>query len=180
MTERRLILFIATSLDGYIARRNEGIDWLFDDADYGYSEFYSQIDTVLMGRKTYELSMSLSDDPYPGCQIYVFSRSLTETADPAITVVQGNPALWVSQLKQQPGRNFWLVGGGQLVQQCLAADCLDELILSIHPILLGNGIPLFPSPFPEQRWQLVKTQSYPTGLLQCTYHRDRSVPSTEP
>lgn len=174
MTERRLILFIATSLDGYIARSDEGIDWLFDDADYGYSEFYAQVDTVLMGRKTYELSMRLSDDPYPGCKTYVFSRSLSPDTDPATTVVQGDPAPLIAKLQQQPGRHLWLVGGGQLVQHCLAADCLDQMVLSIHPILLGSGIPLFPTGFPEQRWQLIKTQAYPSGLVQCTYNRDRS------
>ncbi|AZB72990.1 dihydrofolate reductase family protein [Synechococcus elongatus] len=173
MTERLLILFIATSLDGYIARLDEGIDWLFDDADYGYSNFYAQVDTVLMGRKTYDLSIRLSNDPYPGCKTYVFSRSLASVADPAVTVVQGNPGDLVTQLQQQPGRHLWLVGGGQLVQQCLAADCLDQLIISIHPILLGSGIPLFSSGFPERHWQLIKTQAFPSGLVQCTYNRVR-------
>lgn len=173
MSDRKLLLFIAASLDGYIARLDEGIDWLFDDADYGYSDFYAQVDTVLMGRKTYELSISFSDDPYPGCQSYVFSRSLTPPADAAVTLVQGDPTELVQRLRQQTGRHLWLVGGGQLVQQCLAADLIDEIILSIHPILLGAGIPLFPSGFPERRWQLINSQAFESGLLQCRYRRDR-------
>jgi dihydrofolate reductase len=167
---RKLILFIATSLDGYTAGPNGEIDWLFADQDYGYRDFYARIDTVLMGRKTYELSLSFADYPYPGAAAYVFSRT-ARRPDEQVHFVAGDVGAFVQQLKRQPGRDIWLVGGGQIVRECLVADAIDELVISVHPILLGAGLPLFPPGFPRRGLALHSVQHFHSGLVQTTYLR---------
>jgi dihydrofolate reductase len=169
---RKLILFVATSLDGYIAGPNEEIDWLFTDQDYGYREFYARIDTVLMGRKTYDLALSFGDYPYPGAAAYVFSRAPRQP-DGHAQFVAGEVGAFVEQLKRQPGRDIWLVGGGQIVRECLVADAVDEFVISVHPILLGAGIPLFPAGFPKRSLALQHVQRFESGLVQTVYARVR-------
>jgi dihydrofolate reductase len=167
---RKVKLFIAISLDGYIARADGGIDWLFTDADYGYTAFYDAVDTVVMGRKTYDLAMGFDEYPYPGKAGYVFSRSRS-AGDGRVTFVKDSPRSFVDNLRKLPGRDIWLVGGGELTRDFLAADLVDDMVISIHPILIGNGVPLF---FPREgdlRLELVGSQSFPSGLVQIRYLR---------
>lgn len=171
---RKVILFIATSLDGYIAGASDNIDWLFTDQDYGYTDFYRNIDTVLMGRRTYEVSLSLGEYPYEGTQGFVFSRTLTgdRPSHPhPVQFVSGDVAQFIQQLKHQLGKDIWLVGGAAIIQLCLEYDLIDEFVISVHPILLGEGIALWRSPFTARSLQLQKYQSFKTGLVQLTYSR---------
>lgn len=171
MAERRVQLFIATSLDGYIARTDGRIDWLFTDADYGYAEFFAGIDTVLMGRRTLEDCLRFDPWPNAGKRTIAFSRTLRVapradvecTAEPVAAVVQ--------RLREQPGRHLWLVGGGELIRSFLEADLIDEYIISIHPIVLGEGRPLFPAIGRDVGLRHVGTQAYPSGLVTLRYTR---------
>ena len=165
---RKVILFIASSLDGYIARENGGIDWLFSDADYGYSEFYSSIDTVIVGRKTYDQSLGFEEYPYKGKKVYVFTRD-KRAGDRYVDFVSSDLAGLVRKLKQLEGKDIWLVGGSDIVSILLNAGLVDRIILSIHPIVLGRGIPLFKGLTQEIQMKLVKTLSYPSGLAQLHY-----------
>lgn len=167
---RNLVCYIATSLDGYIAGPSGEIDWLFSDQDYGYTEFIAEVDTVVMGRKTYELSRSFSEYPYPGTTGYVFSRA-RHGPDEYVTFVSENPAGFMAGLKETAGKTIWLVGGAEIVVEAVKADLLDNLILSIHPIILGDGIPLFSRGLPKRALQLVETESFTSGLVQLTYER---------
>jgi dihydrofolate reductase len=169
---RPLICFIATSLDGYIAGLAGEIDWLFTDQDYGYTPFYAGVDAVVMGRKTYDLCLTFGEYPYPGIPNYVWSRTRHGKNEHA-TFVSGDIAAFIKGLKQQEGKTIWLVGGSALVGEALRHDLLDELIVSIHPIVLGSGIPLFPHDLPRAQFRLVKSTPFDTGLVQLTYRRTR-------
>lgn len=169
---RKLVLFIATSLDGYIARSSGDIDWLFSDQDYGYAEFFASIDTVLMGRKTYEQSLGFGEYPYPGKHGFVFSRT-PRAPDGNVIFVAADPAAFVSELKRRPGKDIWLVGGAQLVAECMKYELVDEFVISVHPVVLGDGLPLFPPGFPEQKLEFLRSESFASGLVQLSYRRAR-------
>ena len=144
---RKLVLFIAASLDGYIAAKDDSLDWLYKvegEGDNGYSEFYETIDTVLMGRRTYDwiLENVTGDFPYKDKECYVFSRSVTED-NVEVKFVKDNIVGFTNKLKQQQGKNIWIVGGGELLRSFLKEKLIDELILTVAPTLIGNGIPLF-------------------------------------
>jgi dihydrofolate reductase len=170
-SDRKLILFIAASLDGYIAGPNGEIDWLFTDQDYGYSEFYATIDTVVMGRKTYDVSLSFGEYPYPGTQTFVFSRTRDGERDDHATFVSGDISRFVRTLKFQPGRNIWLVGGGEIIRPLLQDDLVDEFRIFVHPIVLGAGVPLFPAPLSMKKLNFKECHAFGTGLVRLTYTR---------
>jgi len=137
---RKLMLFIAASLDGYIARPEGSIDWMFTDHDYGYPAFFAGIDTVIMGRKTYDLALSFGAYPYAGTEGYVFSHE-QRPPDGNVAFVSEAPASFVDRLKRLEGRDIWLVGGSEIIAECLAHDLVDELIISVHPPVAGPRHP---------------------------------------
>lgn len=171
---RRLSLYIATSLDGFIARADGRVDWLDaipnpNQLDYGYGPFLASVDTTLMGNNTYQTILGFgSDFPYPDTRNYVFSRSKRPDA-PSIQYVTEDPAAFVRRLKQADGQGIWLIGGGQLNTVLLNAGLIDELIISIAPVVLGVGIPLFGDTAVETHWTRTKTESFETGFVQSTY-----------
>jgi dihydrofolate reductase len=165
---RKVILAIASSLDGYVARDDGGIDWLFSDADYGYSKFYRSIDTVIVGRKTYDQSLGFDEYPYKGKKAYVFTREM-RAGDARVDFVSSDIAGFVRKLKRRKGRDIWLVGGADVVSVLLNAGLIDRIILSIHPVVIGRGIPLFKGLAREVPMKLTKTIPYPSGLVQLHY-----------
>jgi dihydrofolate reductase len=166
---RRIILFIAASLDGYIARSLGEVDWLFTDQDYGYTEFSASVDTVLMGRKTYEQVLTFGEFPYQEKQSYVFSRDPGFNASPHAETIRADIKTFVEALRQSDGKAIWLVGGAALIQPFIEHELLDELILSIHPILLGSGIPLFSETTLTTPLRCIASQCYDSGLVQSKY-----------
>jgi dihydrofolate reductase len=163
MEKSNVILYIAMSLDGYIARPDGAVDWLDDvegDGDNGYSEFYSKVRTVVMGRKTYEEVLRLTDEfPYAGKPCYVLSRQ-PQKSNSHVTFTDEELESLVSRLKEQSDGYVWLVGGGQLVRQFLDKKLIDELELYIIPKLIGEGIPLFPAGTMPANFELTGTESY--------------------
>ena len=139
---RKIILFIACSLDGYIAGEGDGIGWLFTDADYGYSAFYNSIDAVLVGKRTYDQAKGFDEYPFKGKKCYVFTRDKSMKKDDNAEFI-GEPVAFAKKLLKLSGKNIWLVGGGEIISLFLNNSLIDEIILSIHPIILGSGIPLF-------------------------------------
>ena len=179
-----VVLYIAASLDGYIARSDGAVDWLDDlpepgdgpDGDYGYGEFFASVGAVLMGRITYEQVLSFDVDyPYPGTDGYVFSRSRAGQRDDNVQFVEfvdgTDMAAFVGRLKAAGKGNIWLVGGGQLVREFLCLDLIDRFELFILPIVLGEGIPMFPPPSPEMKLDLAGCRSYGNGMVWLTYRR---------
>ncbi|HAG84874.1 MAG TPA: dihydrofolate reductase [Cyanobacteria bacterium UBA12227] len=168
---RKIRLFIASSLDGYIARTSGEVDWLFTDSDYGYTDFFAQIDTVLMGNKTYQQLLTFGEYPYKGKEAFVFSQTLSGERDQNVKFVGGDLKDFINRLRNRSERDIWLVGGAQIIHYFLKHHFIDELILSIHPIILGNGIPLVvPDPTLETAVDLNEVRTYESGLLQVFYN----------
>lgn len=165
---RPLLLNLAVTLDGFIEGPNGEIDWCLADQDYGLTPFLERCDAALMGRKSYESMLAYDADPWPDKRKYVFSRTLTEVI-PNAEVIAGDAAREVARLKALPGRAIWLFGGADLIAQCLRAGLVDELCLAVHPVLLGDGRPLFAPGLPRTALRLLDTRTYDTGLVQVTY-----------
>ncbi len=166
---RRILYFVACSLDGYIAGSDDDISWLFTEGDYGYQEFYDSIDTTLTGRITYDLILNFEEFPYPGKKNYVFTREKSGLTYPEAETVSGDIVEFVRNLKKEKGKNIWLVGGGKLAAVLESAGLIDDYIISVHPILLGTGKPLFHGISINTRLQLTSCVSFPSGLVQLRY-----------
>ena len=175
---RKLSLFIAASLDGYIAKPNDDLSFLNlvekEGEDYGYSAFTSTIDTIIIGRKTYDYVLKkVGAAHYDNGQrdVYVITR----TARPKVgrtTFYTGSLPRLVQQLKSEDGKNIYCDGGAEIINELLQHDLIDEMTISIVPILVGNGIRLFKDNRPEQQLQFVKATSFDTGLVQLFYKRE--------
>ncbi|GKV64345.1 MULTISPECIES: dihydrofolate reductase family protein [unclassified Sporosarcina] len=145
--QRKLVLFIAQSLDGYIATKDDSLDWLFKvegEGDNGYSKFFKTVDTVLMGKRTYDWVMEQEKGqfPYSNKDSYVFSRSsITNTKD--VTFVNGDIVDFTNNLKKEDGKDIWIVGGGDILYTFIKEKLVDDLIVTVAPIIIGEGIPLF-------------------------------------
>lgn len=138
--------------------------------DYGYEAFTQSIDTVIMGRNTYEKVLSFNI-PYPhaGKQSYIITKTLKQSADPDIHFYGGSVKELIARLKQEPGKDIFIDGGAQLVNALLQEKLIDELVVSTIPVLLGEGIRLFNQGFPEQRMALLRVQPFKSGLVQVRY-----------
>lgn len=167
---RKIILNLAVSLDGYIAGRNGEYDWCLTDNDYGITEFLKTVDTTLMGRKTYELILEFGP-PYPELTNYVFSRSSKTSDYTNVVFVNDDIPSFVQKIKKQPGKNVWLYGGAEIIDPLVNANLVDELVLSVHPILLGDGIPLFKKQNHRTSFKLNDAIKYPSGLVQLIYNK---------
>ncbi|OUL19288.1 riboflavin biosynthesis protein RibD [Nostoc sp. 106C] len=166
---RKIRLFIASSLDGYIARTSGEVDWLFTDQDYGYTEFFDQIYTVLIGSKTYHQMLGFGEYSYKGKKGFVFSNTLQGKTDNNVEFVGGDLKGFINTLRQSSSGDIWLVGGGQIIHYFLIHSLIDQLILSIHPIILGDGIPLiWKDRSVETLLELKDVRTYESGLLQVT------------
>lgn len=144
--ERKAAMFIASSLDGYIATKDESLDWLYSvegKGDNGYSKFYEDVDTVIMGKKTYDwlMNQDLSTFPYEGKERYVFTHSSLE--DKNVISTDEAPAKFIERMKRNKGGKMWVVGGGELIHSFLKEKLVDEIIITIAPSIIGRGIPLF-------------------------------------
>ncbi|ULL18350.1 dihydrofolate reductase [Paenibacillus sp. H1-7] len=174
--QRKVILYIAISMDGFIARENGDIEWLTaieGEGDNGYGDFIQSIDTVIMGRSTYEQLGTLSDEfPYPEQTCYVFTSSAMKE-DPNVEFVREDIPAFVRKLQQQEGSDIWLVGGAGLAEHFMKADLIDEYIISTVPIVLGQGIPLFKGNLPEIPFVLKEVRRY-GQIAQCHYVRPAS------
>ncbi|MBI3258866.1 MAG: dihydrofolate reductase [Ignavibacteriae bacterium] len=164
---RKVILNLAVSLDGFIEGPNGEYDWCFTDQDYNMTEFFKRTDAIFFGRKSYELLMRTEDNPYPEMAKYVFSRTLHDLD--GATLISNNIKESVKEIKSQNGKDIWLFGGAKLVTDFMNFGLVDELMLSIHPILLGSGTPLFTNINNRIPLVLTNSQTFSTGLVQLLY-----------
>ncbi|QMU28597.1 dihydrofolate reductase family protein [Adhaeribacter radiodurans] len=165
---RKLKLYIAASLDGKIARKDDSIDWLPDPnagEDYGYEAFLAEIDTLVMGYKTYEICLKLGEWPYEGKKTYVFTRDLTKPHIPQVELINQNPVDFTKDLLQQSGKDIWLVGGGEINTLLHDAGLIDSYIIAFIPLILGEGIELLPQVQQQQNLKLTKHQVYDNGVV---------------
>ncbi len=167
----RCSVFIATSLDGYIARPDGGIDWLSivetPGEDYGFQEFFDSVDVVLLGRNSYDVVLGFPEWYYPGKRVIVLTHRPTESRH-GEEFYTGDVEALVRQLSESGARRIY-VDGGAVIQQFLKAGLIDDMTISVIPILLGSGIRLFAGGEPEARLTLSSTQSWPSGLVQLRY-----------
>lgn len=172
---RKVVLGLGISIDGYIARLNGNVDFLFMPKDYSMADFFASIDTEIMGRKTLDAARKMGGS-FSGSKIaaYVFSRSQPPGQRDGLTFVNQPPAAFIGELRKQKGKDIWLMGGGELAREFLKADLVDELYLGIVPTLIGEGIPLFPSGFPQREFVLVENKTYSKGMIALKYRRVRS------
>lgn len=176
---RKLSLFIATSLDGYIAKPNDDLSFLKlvekEGEDYGYTEFIATIDALIVGRKTYDFVLKeIGSAHYDNGQRDVYV--ITKTERPKVgrtTFYTGNLTDLVNQFKSKNGKNIYCDGGAEIINQLLQHDLIDDFTVSIIPILVGNGTRLFKDNRPEQQLEFVNSKSFDTGLLQVYYKRKR-------
>ena len=174
---KKVLLYLACSLDGYIAREDGKLDWLDevpnpDKSDYGYFAFYDSIDTIMMGRKTYEEILGFDIPwPYEGKPTYIFSRTAKEQTDEKVTFVSGDIKAIVNDLQKEEGKNIWMAGGGELITSFLDLDLIDEMIITIVPTIIGSGLPLFPGRPKESKWELLKHEAFGNGMVNLKYGR---------
>jgi dihydrofolate reductase len=176
MTNRRkVIVHIAASADGYIARPDGDIEWLTSrpapEGFYGMNAFMKTVDTTLLGRKTYEESLKLGAKfDGSGSRSIVFSRqSPPADAPPGVEFVSGDIGAFVSGLREQPGKDIWLMGGGDLIASFLDAHAVDEFVISVVPVFIGDGIPLIARRHREVPLELQSTERFEDGLVQLHY-----------
>jgi dihydrofolate reductase len=172
MPQPRVSVFLALSLDGYIAREDGSLDWLSvvqtdPPEDTGYEAFMASVDVLLVGRHTYETAVTIAPWPYQGKRVVVLTSRPAE-ARHGETFVQGSLPAVVQQLGADGVHRIYL-DGGATIRQGLQAGIVTDITLSWAPLLLGSGIPLFAPGLPETQWRLASSRAFPSGLLQTTY-----------
>lgn len=174
-SDRKVIIYIAMSLDGYIARSDGDISFLSvveqRGEDYGYSDFLKTVDTVIIGRKTYDHIIEMGYDyPHQDKDVYILSRSeRPEVGLPKY--LNGSLGGLITELKAEEGKNIYCDGGAEVINALLEENLIDEFIISIIPIVLGDGVPLFKNGRPENRLELIGSKQFDKGLVQLHYKR---------
>jgi len=166
-------VFIATSLDGYIARLDGSLDWLPGDSvePHGYDEFIETVDAIVIGRKTFETIAGFPSWPYGTMPVVVLSTTVSEVSAPdsaVCSVMSGAPAEIVAALEQR-GMKHLYIDGGETIQGFLQAGLIQRMTITRIPVLIGIGIPLFGPLSPDVRFEHVMTRSFPSGLVQSEY-----------
>jgi len=179
---RKLILGLAITLDGYIEGPNGEYDWCFTDQDYGLNDFFERIDSMFIGRKSYEIAQQYAQqnngETIPGMPKlteYVFSSTLKNVKENAILISEDTIAQ-ARNIKSLPGKDIWLYGGASLTQSLMTEGLVDELWLSVHPILLGSGKLLFPEGNFRTQLTLLESKTYETGLVSLRYAISKHQP----
>ncbi len=173
MSHRKLILYIACSLDGYIAKPNDDLSFLdsmqIEGEDYGYNEFIATVDTVILGRKTYDWVMErVPEFPHSDKKAYIITRSKRPDIG-STTFYSGDLTSLVTKLQEETGKNIFCDGGAEIVNELLSASLIDEFIISMIPVLVGDGTRLFKDGRPEQLLELISSKTFETGLTQLHY-----------
>lgn len=176
--DRKVILFISMSLDGFIATKNDDISWLSmvekEGEDYGYADLQNKVDTYIVGNTTYQTVLKLTNGAFPQAEMYncyVITRQEIKNKE-GITFYNGDIETLIHQLKSKEGKDIYCDGGGQIVKLLQEKDLIDEYVISIMPILLGDGKRLFLGGNKNRiKLKLEETKSYDTGLVKVKYKR---------
>lgn len=172
MSKRKIILNLCTSLDSFIEGENGEIDWCFTDQDYCMTPFLACIDCIFFGRKSYEQLMEMMPGGFADKEHVVFSNTLQQTAKNA-KIISGNIEAQVKDIVESSGKDIWLFGGASLTSAMLNLDLVDEMMIAVHPILLGKGKPLFVDIDERKKMKLTDTKTYSTGLVQLFYNLEK-------
>jgi dihydrofolate reductase len=169
-SSRRVRYQVAMSLDGFIAGPNGEADWIITDPEIDFKEIYSWFDTMLIGRRTFEVMKGAGGSgSMPGMQVYVCSRTLRQEDYPAVTIV-AEPEAVVTELRSKPGKDVWLFGGGSLFGSLAELRLVDTVEVAVIPVLLGEGVPLLPVPANRVTLKLIRHKLYSkTGIMSLQY-----------
>ena len=165
---KRIRYSVAMSLDGFIAGVKGEVDWIIMDPEIDFGAIYAQFDTVLIGRRTFE-PMSRSPETIPDMRTFVFSRTLRQQDYKRVTIVGAQAEETVTSLRDGPGKDIWLFGGGELFRNLLNAGLVDTVEVAVIPVLLGEGIPLLPPPSMRAKLQLTNRRTYGSGIVGLDY-----------
>ena len=176
---RKVILGAAITLDGHIARPDGSVDYLVmtKEGAAEFARFYKTIDTIVLGRKTLDAVAGMAGGPYKspdGIQTYIFSRTQPPGERNGVIFTNQSPRAWLSKIRAPSGKHIFHMGGGELARSFLKADLVDELFLGIVPILLGRGLPLFPTGFRQRDFTLIENKTYSKSQISLTYRRVRA------
>jgi dihydrofolate reductase len=170
---RKVIFGGANSLDNYFARKDDAVDWLMWSDEVGkiMADYFKSFDTIVMGRRTYEVAVSSGhgDGSYPGMKTYVFSRTLKPRSTRNLEITSEDVAEVVGRLKQQEGKDICIMGGGLLAKSLFEANLIDEIGFNIHPVLLGSGIPLFHEMSHQIDLELIDCKTFKNGTVLVSY-----------
>ena len=167
--KRRLRYSVAMSLDGFIARRDGSFDWIENDPAIDFGALFSEYDTAVMGRKTWDTAVAMGETGVGSMDTYVFSRSLTPETRKKTRISGDDPAAIVRELKKKPGKDIWLFGGGELFHSLLRAGLVDTVEVAVIPVLLGDGLPVLP-PGAETKLELADHRVLPkSGIVMLAY-----------
>ena len=170
---RKVIVHIATSADGYIARPDGNLEWLTSrpapKGFYGMNAFMKSIDTKVLGRKTYEMSLRLGAPFDAKNRTVVFSHHPPASSPPGVEFVSDAVGSFVSRLRAQPGKDIWLMGGGEIIASFLDDQAIDEFVISVAPVFIGDGIPLIARRHRHVPLELLSTERFDDGLVQSRY-----------
>ena len=172
---RKVVIYIAASANGFIAKEDGDVGWLDEiphpeNEDYGYTKFYDSIDTTLMGNNTYREVLGFDVPfPYKDKKNYVFTKDESLTKDDNVEYVSGDIAAFVKELKSEPGKDIWLVGGGLVNSLLTNSGLVDELILHLMPYAFGKGIPIFAADLEDTPLLLTDSQVYSSGVVELKY-----------
>jgi len=169
---RKIIVYIATSADGFIARPNGDVEWLNRPrtaGDYGMGDFYRSVDTVVMGRKTYDVGRKLGQSHYRGKKNYVLSRKRAPHRPQDVEFVSCAIPKFATQLRRTDGRDIWLVGGAKTIAGFLDAGHIDEFVIHVIPAFIGKGIPLIAARHRLTQLKLLGTKTFKDGVVRLHY-----------
>ena len=169
MAVRRIRYQVAMSLDGYIAGPKGEFDWIIGDPEMDFGALFQQFDTLLVGRGTFEFMVEHGQAKMPGMKIFVFSCTLQQCDFPDVTIVRGNEKETVAALREKPGKDIWLFGGGLLFRSFLEMGLVDTVEVAVIPVLLGGGIPLLPAPAKRAKLKLTGHRVYGSGIVLLEY-----------
>jgi dihydrofolate reductase len=159
---RRIRYSVATSLDGFIAGPDGQFDWIIMDPEIDFEAIYDEFDTILMGRRSYEVA---GGGASPGIETIVVSKTLRQKDHPNVTIVSDRLMETLTALKRQAGKDIWLWGGGQLFRSLLDLGLVDTVEIAVMPVVLGQGIPLLPPPFTPTKLKLTSHKIYKSGIV---------------
>lgn len=165
---RRVRYSVAVSLDGFIAGPNGEHDWIIMDPTFDFGALFKQFDTLLLGRRTFEVARHGGGETMAGMQTIVFSRTLRQSDYPKVTIAT-NLVETITPLKEKPGKDLWLFGGGELFRSMLDAGLVDTIELAVVPILLSKGVPLLPPGTRSPSLRLIESKTLPSGIVQLRY-----------
>jgi dihydrofolate reductase len=166
---RRVRYQVACSLDGYIAGPGDASDWIVMDPEIDVAALFSEFDTLLLGRRTYE-RLQADGGGWPGMEMVVFTRTLRPADHPGVRLVAEDAAGAIAEMRARPGKDIWLFGGGNLFRSLLELDCVDTVEPAVIPVLLGGGVPLLPAPMVRRSLELRSQRVFgKTGTVLLQY-----------